>query len=351
MASTRRHPGILLYGMYDVSDARSAPKVRISMMLAALTELGHTESITGGRFHRAIRATAWLLGGGPRRVGAVYVEAPTSSPMPWDLCFLAAMRLLRRPVGVYFRDAHPLFRGVHPRTHARQRVTDLLWRVTTPMLKRLASVRFAPSSGLASVLGLADPVLLPPGGDPNAPDLGPGPDEIVGAILQIGPTSGFARLLAAMEIVRRERPSARLRMVSRSTDGLATGLPDWVEVIATGRSSVAEALRPARVCVLPLPINVYTNLAVAVRLYDLASLGKPIVATDTAESRRFIEASGAGLVAADSAQSIASAITGLLSDRKLAEAYGRRARAYACSDGNTWAARARTVRARLLGDS
>jgi glycosyltransferase involved in cell wall biosynthesis len=227
-------------------------------------------------------------------------------------------------------------------------LSDVLWRITTPMLKRVATVRFAPSAGLAAALELKDPVLLPPGTDPSAPDLGPGEDDVVGAIVQMGPTSGFDRLLAAMEMVRQVRPSARLRLVSRSAAGSGRSLPDWVEMVAAGRSSMADVLRPARVCVLPLPINVYTDLAIAVRLYDLAALGKPIVATATAESRRFIEASGAGLVAGESAESMAGAIAKLLSDRQLAEECARHARAYACDDANTWTARARTVRERLL---
>ena len=342
-----RPDGVLLYGMYDVSDPRSAPKVRIAMMRGALGALGPVETITGGRIARAIGGIRWLASGGPRRIGAVYVEAPTSSPMPTDLAFLAFMRLLGRPVGVYFRDAHPLFRDVHPRTHRRQLLTDLFWRGATPLLKAVASVRFAPSAGLARALRISDPVLLPPGTDPATPYLGLGEDEVVGAIVQIGPTSGFDRLLGAMEIVRRERPATRLVVVSRAVDDQSRALPDWVHVEAAGRTSIAGILRPARVCVLPLPINRYNDLAVAVRLFDMLAFGKPIVATDTIESRALIEASGAGLLAPESAGGMAAAILTLLADRGLAERCSRSGRAYAEDPANTWEARARTVRARL----
>jgi glycosyltransferase involved in cell wall biosynthesis len=193
-------------------------------------------------------------------------------------------------------------------------------------------------------------VLLPPGTDPSQPYLGDGEDDVVGAIVQLGPTSGFELLFAAMEIVRRSRPAARLVVVSRSVDpAQSAALPSWVSIVASGRSSLAEALAPARVCVLPLPVNRYTDFAVAVRLYDLAAFGKPIVATATGESRRFLVASGAGLSTAENPEAMAEAIGRLLSDAAVAEACSRRARDYATDPANTWDARARTVRARLLG--
>jgi len=339
---------VLLYGMYDTAGLDSAPKVRIEMMAAALSGQTHTERITGGRLGRFVASTRWLASGGPRRVGAVYVESPTANAMPTDLTFLALMRLCRRPVGVYFRDAYQLFRDVHPRTRRRQVLTDLLWRFTTPLLKRVASVQFAPTDGLAQVLGLKNAVLLPPGTDPKAPDLGIGEPDVVATIAQIGPGSGLDALIEAMAIVREKRPGAHLRVVSRSAGGAAAAaLPDWVEVVAGGRAALPELLRPGRVCVVPLPINRYTNIAVAVRMLDLLGFGKPIVATDTVEARALIEASGAGAVTLDTAAGLASAIVPILADEGRARRLAANARLYAGLPGSTWSARASTVRACL----
>jgi glycosyltransferase involved in cell wall biosynthesis len=264
--------------------------------------------------------------------------------MPTDLIFLAAMRLLRKPVGVYFRDAYQLFRDVHPRVRRRQILSDWLWRITMPLLKAVSSVRYAPSSGLAEVLHLSDPVLLPPGTDPSAQYLGVGEDDVVGAIVQVAPRSGLETLIAAMELVRVRRPEARLRVVARSiSDREAADLPSWMDVVTAARSSIAEVLASARVCVLPLPINAYTDLAVAVRLFDLLAFGKPIVATDTVETRAILEASGAGIVTADSADGLAGGILDLLADESLAERCSANARAYSTSPANTWAARAEKV--------
>ena len=340
----RPRPGILLYGMYDLSALNRAPTVRISLMAGAFERQVHTERIVGGRLDRSTAGLRWLIGGGPKRIRAVYVESPTTSAMPTDLAFLLLMRLLGRPVGVYFRDAYQLFRDLYPRTR-RQILSDLVWRLTTPMLKRIASVRYAPSAGLARLLSLGDAVLLPPGTDPSLPDLGPGEPDVVAAVVSVAARSGFDSLMEAMTLVRRRRPAARLRIVAQGVEGdRAAPLPDWVELRSGDRGTLADVLRPARVCVLPLPATRYTDLAVAVRLFDFLALGKPIVATDTIESRALLEASGAGLVAAeDTSQGLASAILRLLEDEALAARCAANARAYAVAPENTWDARAQTV--------
>ena len=346
-----RPSGVLLYGMYDTAGLDSAPKVRIEMMAEALSGRVHTERITGGRVGRFPASVRWLASGGPRRVRAVYVESPTANAMPTDLAFLALMRLLGRPVGVYFRDAYQLFRDIHPRTRRRQVLTDFLWRLTTPLLKRVASVHFVPTEGLAQALGITNAILLPPGTDPNLPDLGIGEPDVVAAIAQVTPGSGLDTLVAAMALVRERRPAARLIVVARSIDGrMAGGLPEWVEVAVAGRASLPELLRAGRVCVLPLPINRYTNLAVAVRLLDLLGFGKPIVATDTSPTRAIIEASGAGTVTPDTAAGLAGGILPILEDADLAGRLARNARRYACSPESTWDARALTV-LRTLGEA
>jgi glycosyltransferase involved in cell wall biosynthesis len=263
--------------------------------------------------------------------------------MPTDLAFLLLMRMLGRPVGVYFRDAYQLFRDLYPRTR-RQILSDLVWRLTTPMLKRIASVRYAPSAGLARVLGLEDAVLLPPGTDPSLPDLGPGEPDLVASVVSVAARSGFDSLMEAMTLVRRRRPAARLRIVAQGVEGdRAASLPDWVELRSSDRGTLADVLRPARLCVLPLPVTRYTDLAVAVRLFDFLALGKPIVATDTIESRALLEASGAGLVAADTSRDLAEAILRLLEGEALAARCAASARAYAVAPENTWDARAQTV--------
>jgi len=334
--------GILLYGMYDIAAMDRAPTVRIAMMTAALNRGTHTERITGGRFGRFAASVRWLASGGTRRVGAVYVESATTSAMPTDLMFLALMRLLRKPVGVYFRDAYQLFRDTYPRTSRRQILSDLLWRITTPVLRRVASRSFAPSAGLAEALHLHDPVLLGPGTDPSQPDLGAGAGQVVAYVGSTNRADGFDLLLDAMAIVHDRCPDARLELVG-PPPAAADGLPAYVHSQRSSREGLAELLRPARLCVIPRPINAYSSLAVPIKLWDYLSLGKAVVATAATETAGILSASGGGVATPDTAEGLAQGLLRLLTDDVEAARMAADARAFACAPTSTWDARARTV--------
>ena len=345
--SANSHPrarGVLLYGMYDLAGLDKAPKVRIEMMTRALSGRIQTERIVGGRFRRAATALRWLAGGGPRRVRAVYVESVTTSSMPTDLAFLLMMRLLRRPVGVYFRDAYQLYRDTYPRSSRRQILSDWAWRITKPMLARVATVRYVQSEGLGKALHLRRPVLLPPGTDPASPDLGAGARPLVAYVGGVAWADGFDTLVEAMAIVRTRCPEARLVAVGPSpSPERRASLPEYVELHRTGRDGLVELLRDARLCVIPRPITEYTNFVIPIKLWDYLSYGKPVVATAATETARILETSGAGLTTPDTAEGLAEGLLKLLLDQDLARRLAANARAFACSPDSTWDARAGTV--------
>ena len=341
---TRPSKGVLLYGMYDLTGLDKAPKVRIEMLTRALAGRTHTERIVGGRFRRALTSLRWLAGGGPRRVRGVYVESTTTSSMPTDLAFLLIMRLLRRPVGVYFRDAYQLYRETYPRQRRRQILSDWAWRITKPMLARIATVRYVQSAGLGAALHLRRPVLLPPGTDPSSPDLGAGAEPLVAYVGGGGWADGFDTLVAAMAIVRKSCPEARLVAVGPSLSAeRRAGLPEYVELRKAGRDELAAVIKDARCCVIPRPITEYTNFVIPIKLWDYLSYGKPVVATAATETARVLEESGAGLATPDTAEGIAAGLLKPLLDENLARRLAANARAFACAPGSTWDARAATV--------
>jgi glycosyltransferase involved in cell wall biosynthesis len=335
-------PSLLLYGMYDASVPASAPRVRIALLADALGRRARLVRADRGRWQRlaALPRVLWQL----RTVDAVYVESPTGASMPWDLVAVAAARAMRRPVGIYFRDAYQLYRDLYPPGTTRQRLSDLAWQVSVRFLRGLATVRFAPSAGLARALRLRDAVLLPPGTDPGQPALGAGEGPLVAYVGAMNPADGFDRLLDAMARVRAEVPEARLLVVSGAAPG---GLPDWVSVMPGDRRDLTRLLEPARACVIPRPINRYTDLARPVKLADYLSLGKPVVATSTAETAALLGPSGAGLLVDDDAAAIAAGLLSVLRDTKLAERLARAARALAVAPGSTWDDRAAQIVERL----
>jgi len=345
-ASARGRPRLLLYAMYDTSGLQRGPAVRIERMRVALGERCELAVISGGR---ASRIVGWLRIAGFGSIDAVYVEASSSFATPIDLLFLACARARRKPVGVYFRDAYQLYRREYPLSRRRQRLLDWLWRISTPMLKRVASRRFAPSPGLADALGLASPVLLPPGVDPDLPFLGAGSAPVVAYVGSLGPGDGVRLLLEAMAGVREQVADAALRVVAPDDPRATVGnLPAWVEWVRAGRDELPAALRGTRVCVIPRLITDYTNLAVPLKLFDYLGFGVPIVATRTTEVARILGPTDAGILVADEPAALAEAISRVLVDDDLAAGLAARARALSEDPAMGWAARADTVLATLL---
>jgi glycosyltransferase involved in cell wall biosynthesis len=330
--------------MYDASVPGSGPRVRIAMLAAALGRRSRLVRADRGRWRRLLAAPAvvWQL----REVDAVYVESPTGASMPWDLLVLAAARGMRRPVGVYFRDAYQLFRDLYPATTLRQRVADVVWRAGLVSLRRLATVHFVPSAGLGAALGLREAVILPPGTDPAAPDLGAGAAPIIGYVGATTAADGFDRLLAAMAIVRDEIPEASLRVVG--DPGGAT-LPAWVDVVPGTRHDLPRQLAEVRACVIPRPVNRYTDLARPIKLADYLSFGKPIVATATAETAAYLVPAGAALLVADDPPAIAAGLLAVLRDQSVADRLARAARDLAIAPGSSWDDRAARILERLTG--
>lgn len=346
MADVRRSadsPRLLLYAMYDAAVPGSGPRVRIGLLAAALARRARLVRADHGRWRRLLEMprTVWRL----RRVDAVYVESPTGATMPWDLVALAAARATGRPVGVYFRDAYQLFRDLYPAATLRQRLADVAWRLGIVGLRRVASVRFVPSAGLGEALGLRDAVILPPGTDPAAPDLGAGDRPVIGYVGATTVPDGFDRLLAAMSAVRDEVPEASLRVVGGGC--WREALPDWVEVLPGTRDDLPRLLADVRACVIPRPINRYTDLARPIKLADYLSLGKPIVATAAAETVSCLRPADAALLVDDDPAAIAEGLAAVLRDRDLADRLARAARALAVAPGSTWDDRAALVVERL----
>jgi glycosyltransferase involved in cell wall biosynthesis len=125
-------------------------------------------------------------------------------------------------------------------------------------------------------------------------------------------------------------------------------LPDWIELTPGGRPVLAGLLSGARVCVIPLPLTRYTDLAVPVRLADLVAFGKPIIVTDSVAVRAYLGSSGAAMLVVDTADAIAAAIGRIFRDDDFAAGLARSARAFAEAPSSTWSGRAATVVSSLV---
>ena len=347
-APTTRRPRIAFYAMYDPSVPDRAPRVRIRMLDTALRRQADVVMISGERLARGRRGLSWVLRGGLRSIDAVYVESSTSFSTPVDLAILAAARASGKPVGVYFRDAHQLFRHDFPIPGGKARALDALWRISTPVLRQLATHQYVQSVGMAEVLRLSRPTLLPPGTDPSFPFVGAGDDAVVAALISPTKAGELQLLLDAMVILRVTHPDHRLLLIGPLDEALRAALPAWVDVATSNRTDLPGLLAPAQLVVIPLPGIRYMNMVIPVRLMDYLALGKPVVSTALEETRRALGESQAIEFADATPSGLATGIAHVIDDPALRSAMAVRARRVAESPAWTWDARATTILRTLL---
>ena len=125
-------------------------------------------------------------------------------------------------------------------------------------------------------------------------------------------------------------------------------MPEWVEHTAGTRDDLSKLLADVRACVIPRPINRYSDLARPVKLVDYLSFGKPVIATATAETTALLAPTGAGLLVDAEPAAIAAGLLRVLRDDELAAGLASAARALATAPGSTWQDRAALIVARLV---
>jgi glycosyltransferase involved in cell wall biosynthesis len=136
---------------------------------------------------------------------------------------------------------------------------------------------------------------------------------------------GLASLLAAMEIVARERPDAVLSVVGPEP---VPGAPR--SVTFPGRvphDQVASFYLVHDLFLLPRPRTPLTELVVPMKLPEAMSFGMPILATDLGSVRWVLGGEEAQLVADNEPMTLARAILAALAHPERLAAWGRAARA------------------------
>lgn len=304
---------VLFVTMYPLDALDRAPKVRSYHLWRELSLLVPTTLVKGGKARRAWRFLALMATGRLFRFRAVYVESSSASASPADLFVFALMRLLRRPLLIYVRDAYPIFARQFPPRGMRQKISYWGWRFSVQQYKLLATKLLFPTSELADLFDLPDQnwELLPPGGSLLVEQ----PTTVGGrSVAYVGPlTSPVVNLLReSMRKVReRSGPEAKCTVVSSRADWDRLAylhLEDWCEYRQASRDELTTALAEADICLVALPPRGYYGLTLPVKLFDYMSLGKAIVTTNLPSAAKIVEDEQVGLVSDDDPESFADAI-------------------------------------------
>ncbi len=292
-------------------------------------------------------------------------------PFPWRRRpFLASSEFLSAGAIVQARrSTRPAILDVHDHPIAQ---AEALGRRLEPAVRAALTDRFdrnlatfplfaAPSASFAALAGLdpARTIVAPNGTDsrhvePRAFPAAP----TVGMVSGAAEGRGIEALIAAARLVRAGEPALKLLLFLVAGDpageaylaSLRAGvvLDRWIEIAAVDHADLPDALGRATVLVVPHPANAYMDGAVPVKLLDSMAAGRPVVVTPRTETRRIVEAAGAGVVAAgDEPDQIAAAIEPILRDAGLAARLGAGGRRAAEHDFD-WAIIGRRLAAEVM---
>lgn len=284
------------------------------------------------------------------------VRAVAGLPFPWrQRPLLASSEFLSEgAVTQARRSTRPIVLDVHDHPIAQ---AEALGRRLEPAVRAGLAARLernlaifpllsVPSASFAALAGL-DPdrtIVAPNGSDTRHVRPRPFPDRpAVGMVSGAAEGRGIEVLIEAARLVRSAVPGLRLLIWLSSGDEagaayvtrLRDGVMDepWIEIEAAEHDALSDALGRATVLVVPHPANDYMDVAVPVKLLDSMAAGRPLVVTPRTETRRIIDASEAGIVAAgEGPEALAQAIAQVLSDPQLAAQFGANARAAAERD-------------------
>jgi glycosyltransferase involved in cell wall biosynthesis len=338
---------LLVLTMFDVSRLDRAMAVRPHNLYTSLQELAPTEMISGGWTSRRREILRYLLRGGLRRTRAVYVEASTTTATETDLLFLTLLRLARVPILIFIPDAYQQFPDTFPRSGFKVKLLDWGWCRSIAVYQHLAGRLFYPTLGLASRFDNHPPFdTLPPGG-PAGRELASVRSDPP-TVVYIGAAThryGSDLLLDAMQRVVDQRPDARCRFITADAaylDGHPSRHASWLTVERRSFGELPEIMRSATLAVIPLRINPYNDLTMAVKLFDCMAFGLPHVVTGCREMAAFVRQVDAGLVVPDSVDGLAQGIIRLLEDRDLAARLGQNAY-QAIQTSHSWGHRAAQI--------
>lgn len=340
-------PRILLLAMYPLDRGLWGATTRITQLRDALAVRARLDVASGTRGARAVALARYAVGGRLKGLDGIYVESSTALPGPADLGFLALARARRVPVLTYVRDAQQLFTEYYRADSPRRRLSRAAFRPAIRSLMAVSSRVTFPSRGLArAVLGnerAAGATLLPPGArlGPLVPI-----DPAARGLLFVGslryPAHGGELLLDALHVARDAGVDPELLWVAPPDETPRPDLPSWVR-LERAQGAELDALLPAvRATITPRRRTPYNDLAVPIKVLEYLGFARPLLVTDTIETRAIVEAAGCGLVVPDTPQALGAGIVELLqAPLERIEAWGAAARAHA--EANSWGHRADRV--------
>ena len=312
---------IVFLSTYPLDRIDKGPKVRISNLLRALSQLCAVDLIAGLNSERRPLVHQYLQDGRFRGAFGLYVESSTGWCTPHDLRLMAACRRAGIPVFTWIRDAYPMFPETMTRIPVHKRFgASLLWRLSVWGYFRTSDAIGSQSESFSRLFDYPSHVrriVLKQGArELDVPPI----SARAAALLYTGNASesrfGVDLLVKATERARETLPKLRLLLVCPPT-----GLPPkelladhpWIELLSLQTDEIPGLLPQVRVLVNPLRDAPYHRLQIPTKIMDYLGYGRPILSTDLPEIAAVIRDTGAGIVVPDSVEGLAEGILRLFS--------------------------------------
>ena len=307
---------VLYITFVDFEKALSGSSVRPQNMYRAFLECGYDVKLLKGQQNRRrqrrqnVREVLnWLKTNHP---DICYVEPPTGPFFNQiDHRLMSKVRKMGIPTGLFYRDAYWRYgllnmgRGFVPKLKAHvirwMQIRDLRY------FRRNCDIVYVPSAGAGTAWGFFEEfktvIPLLPGC--NIAELQPKQTDELVAIYVGGVQERYGTyvLLDAFKAINEGNERINLKLVCReaewqSLDNAYRTLEntDWLQVHHAQGEELAALYRESDFALCPLRTDFYNDLAMPIKLMEYIAFGKPIVATNCMEMKRFIEESGVGVI-------------------------------------------------------
>jgi glycosyltransferase involved in cell wall biosynthesis len=288
-----KRPQILMLGQYPLDKLDAAPKIRTYHLWQALEKYAEVTFLTGTRQSRRWPLLKLILAGNLKRFEAVYLEAATSTSMEIDFLLLVLLKLAGIPIGIYIRDAYPLF-GLTLVRNPKEWLLNKSWFISQWAYQRLADILFFPTQSLADCFDFKAKELLPPATRMGlVSEVSSGPFDTLLYAGHLSDENGWPLLKATMDIIHTKNPQIRLLAL---TPTVTSEQYPWLEIRRGVLDDVLADLPRIAAALIPRPLTDYNHLAIPVKLMDYLSLGLPIVSTDCKEMAKLINEHDLGRV-------------------------------------------------------
>lgn len=302
----KRKIDLLYLVFFDISGPPTSAPIRRALALKdAFEKSKEILCISGKPLKRFCRIVTVILF---KRIyyETIYIENSSTTLYPLDFLLIRYFKRRKKKIGIFIRDAHPLFPEF---IHALKKYQHILywgWHYSMQFMIKNIPVWFVPSETFGNFLkkhygldGYAPQLnVLPPAMTDNMPSLF---DVNSKNILYVGGISkryGLENLLKLSDALESVDSEAKIVMLIRHDPAKLLEKKN-IEVLHGDLSALYKGSYRFRFSVMLLEPNAYNSLAFPLKMMDYLSMGLPVVSTSLPEVERFLLCYKVGIISSD----------------------------------------------------